>query len=494
MKIVKKRDLILAEMKKYVQLYLLLVLVVAFLSGCKDDPIPEPDPNEETEVEKEEAPELTQKVNQFIEDVMTDVYLWYNQIPDIDIRYEFDSKEYFDKLLYEEDVWSYVTDDIQALENSFEGKETSFGYSLAFGRFSNTNDIFALIEFVYPNTPAAEAGLKRGDILVLLNNSDITDDNYMDLLNGETITLSLGVLGPNGISVGESVTMTSKELNLNPVVKTEIVEHEGHKIGYLFYAQFIDNYNTSLDTAFQHFVDEQVTDVVIDLRYNPGGYTSAAQYLCSNLAPVSVVNAGSPLVTYQWNDKYQEYWRQNNVTSQLEVNFMSDVPVKMGLDKVYILTGPGTASASEFTITGLKPYMNVTTVGETTFGKYTASITLKPEDFYESTGYYSEFDNWGVQPIVIRYANSQGVTDFKDGFAPDIPVEDDLFAALPLGDKSEPLLKAAVEDITGSEVVAMKSAKMNVPNYSIFDRGFSKFDKNKRNLVIDNFDKEIFIK
>jgi hypothetical protein len=95
---------------------------------------------------------------------------------------------------------------------------------------------------------------------------------------------------------------------------------------------------------------------------------------------------------------------------------------------------------------------------------------------------------------VIRYANSEEVTDFKDGFAPDIPVEDDLFATLPLGDKSEPLFKAAIEDITGIEVVAMKSAKINVPNYSIFDRGFSKFDKNKQNLVINNIDKDKFLK
>jgi carboxyl-terminal processing protease len=69
----------------------------------------------------------------------------------------------------------------------------------------------------------------------------------------------------------------------------------------------------------------------------------------------------------------------------------------------------------------------VTTIGESTYGKYTASITFKPEDFlkdergngyYDSPADYKNFDNWGVQPIVLRYANSQGVTDFKDGFCP----------------------------------------------------------------------------
>ena len=473
------------------KLLLLLLTVTTVITGCKEEPVPEPTNND---TEKDEAPALTQKVNQFIEDVMGDIYLWYDKVPDIDIRYEFDSKEYFNKLLFEEDRWSYITEDIEKLENSFEGTETSFGYSLAFGRFSNTDNIFALVEYVYPDTPADQAGLKRGDILIMLDNADITDDTYMELLEGDQITLTLGVLGEGGISDGKKVTMTSKELQLNPVLKTKIIEHEGHKIGYMMYAQFIGDYNFGIDTALQRLKDEQVTDLVIDLRYNPGGGTDAARHLCSSVAPVSVVDAESQLIKYQWNNKYQQYWKSTNDSSQLGVNFKKRVPVKMGLDKVHILTGTGTASASEFTITGLMPYMTVTTIGETTYGKYTASITMKPEYFYEDEGYYQDFDNWGIQPIVLRYANSMGVTDFKDGFAPDIEIEDDLFAALPLGDKNEPLLKAAIEDITGTTIVAQKSAKINVPDHTFFDRGFSKFDKNKREMVLDHLDTELLFK
>ncbi|HAF30877.1 MAG TPA: hypothetical protein DCG75_17705 [Bacteroidales bacterium] len=162
----------------------------------------------------------------------------------------------------------------------------------------------------------------------------------------------------------------------------------------------------------------------------------------------------------------------------------------MGLNKLWVITGPGTASASELTITGLKPYMSVTTVGDSTYGKYTASITLKPEDFYESANYYEEIDNWGAQPIILKYANSQGVTDFKDGFAPDIAVEDDLFSTIPLGNKEEAMLKKTLENITGVEILATKSAA-RPSNYTIIDRGFSKYDKNKREVLFEGFDKTL---
>jgi C-terminal processing protease CtpA/Prc len=469
----------------------LILISVLFFAGCKKEDIL----NEE-EV-KEQAPALTQKINSFIKDVMTDVYLWYDKIPDFDIRYETDSKTYFQKLLFSEDKWSYITDDITAFENALQGVEKTYGYSLAFGRFVDatgapTSNYFAIVEYVYPNTPAAEAAFIRGDIIIKLNGASITKDNYEDLFTSNSITVTKGILTNNGISTGVTVSLVAEQLNLDPVLIYKIIETDGHKIGYLCYLQYITSYNsTSLYAALQNFRDNQITDLVLDLRYNPGGQTLAAQYLCSSIAPLDIVNSKSTLVSFKWNDKYQNYWILHDYQSQLGVNFDSQVPVKLDLNKVHILTGRGTASASELTICGLEPYMDVTVIGDTTYGKYTASITVKPESWYTNASDYDGFKNWGLQPIVLRYANSQGLTNFKNGFIPDFIVDDELMPAYSLGDLNESLLKKAVEDIIGHAISSPKKAQVPV-KFDVIDRRFSKFDPQKRNLFIEmprNFQK-----
>ena len=464
-------------MKDLKRLSLLLLIVLGIFIGCSKDDVPE-----------NEAPALTQKINLFMKDAMENFYLWNYKLPNIDYRSESNSLEYFDKLLYKDDKWSIATDDVEGLSNSIEGIETSYGWSLVFGKFTDSEDRFALVEFVYPFTPASEAGISRGDFIVLINGNPITVDNYKELYDSQSAQFSMATIGEDGdLQLSGNVDLVARKLALNPVAKTSVVEHDGHKIGYILYNQFIDSYNFAIDTALENMISNNITDLVIDLRYNPGGHITAAQHLCSSLAPLPNVNNNDVLVKFHWNEDWQEYFEESQQTQRLHVYLDHEVPVKMGLSHIHFITSEGSASASELTITGLKPYMdNVVLVGDTTYGKYTGSQIFTPEDIYKDEDYTDEINNWAILPVIFRYANSAGVTDFKDGFAPDYLVEDDFIT--PLGTKEEALFKVAIEDITGSPVIAMKSAKKLNLSYTIFDRGFSKFDRNKRGLLLNNIE------
>lgn len=462
-------------MKNLVKTTFCFFVAVAVFTACsKDDPTPD----------GPEASEYTKKVNRFIKAAMDDKYFWNEDMPNLNYNYETDSKEYFDKLLDEDDRFSWITDDVQALLASFEGNEKSFGWSLAFYNITDIGKIVAIVEYVYPETPASAAGFMRGDIILKVNGNSLSESNYKDLLNLDQVDATVGIPTENDIVADTTITLVSDQLSLNPVLTSNVVEHDGRKIGYLFYAQFIPNYDNNLGAALQSFISQNVTDLVVDLRYNTGGIISSAQYLASCIAPLNVVNSNDILVTIKWNRYWQKYWTDRQIMSQLKKYFDNQVPSKMGLNKVYFLTGPYTASASELTITGLRPYMDeVITVGDTTYGKYVGSQTLLPETYLNDVD-AQKISNWAIQPIVLRWANSAGVTDFEGGFPPDILVDDNLLNAFPLGDKNDPLFKAAIEDITGTPVVAMKSAPTVSFNYKMIDRGFSRFDENKRLALI----------
>lgn len=451
-----------------IQRHLLLSLFAVLISvACSDDVPLQVRPDHQ----QQEAPALTQKVNNFVVDYFRDAYLWNNTLPsDINVRYETDPIAFFDKLKYlPDDRWSYLTDDADALFNGYEGVQTSFGYSLALGMFSNTGNYFGIIQFVYPNTPAEKAGLKRGDLLVLMNDGDITEKNYMDLFNASTIKLSLGELTDEG-SIGlkdQTVSMTALEMYLDPVNTYKVIEKGSKKIGYLCYTDYVPESHAKLAEVFSGFLARGVTDVVLDLRYNPGGASISAEYLSSLLAPAAVVNSKSVYLKHIWNDKYMAYFKQQG--EDPDSYFDKTVPVNMNLNHLYVLTSRGTASASEATMVGLSSYLQLTQIGDTTHGKYCGALLLQPE--IQVNGKWvvdKEIENWAMSLIVYRFANSNGVTDFKNGFVPDWRIDEDLFATMPFGDERDPLLAKAISLITGTPpVVAAVTRSRNHPPYKI---------------------------
>jgi C-terminal processing protease CtpA/Prc len=215
----------------------------------------------------------------------------------------------------------------------------------------------------------------------------------------------------------------------------------GMKIGYLVYMQFISNFEDDLRSVFQTFKSQGINHLIIDLRYNPGGSVNTAQIMASMIAPQEDVGLSKVFVKYFWNNGINDYFlnKEGSDSRNLVLKFLpGEITNNLSLDQVYILTTHSTASASELIINALKPYMIVTTVGSSTVGKYTASVT-----FHDASKSY----NWAIQPIVLKLANANDVSDYKDGFAPDYPVDDDYFAQL--GSLDEDMLAKAVSLITG---------------------------------------------
>jgi carboxyl-terminal processing protease len=463
-------------MKKYIILIIAILGIIIFLPNCKKD-LNDPDEGDTTDI----ISEATKYINNWIWEVMNEVYLWEVYIPNLDPDLEPDPENFFEKLLYSKDRFSWISDDYEGLMDQYYGVAKSTGYSPAFGRFSNTNGVFIIVEYVYPDSPADKAGLKRGDIILQINGVDLTMGNYLNLYNSVSQTVTLGYF--NGSSIGltdTKISMTAEEIALDPSIYHEIKEIGGHKIGYLVYVEFTSGkdreYLTSLEEIFQAFSAAGITDLIVDFRYNPGGDVDAAGFFASAIAPPGVVQAHEVLVRFEYNSLYTNYFINKEGTDSPNLVYkFSDTANYINLSEVYFLTTGGTASACEFTISGLYPYMNVVLVGENTYGKYTGAWIIP--DLEDPPRH-----NWALVPTVMKYANKDGFTDFDDGLIADIEVEDDIFNAVPFGNLNDSVLYKAVEAIVGADQMPAKKASTikHVP----YEKLDNKFKEQRRNLFL----------
>jgi hypothetical protein len=454
--------------------YFLFLWLVLFSSpGCVSDRVDDPlSPTGLTDSEK---------LNKFVVDCTQELYLWesltdWSKYDNYDTYHSYtDPYELFGRFVYKDDRWSELTNDINSWKNTLRGISTTYGYTLIRGMFSNADSCFAIVLYTASGSPAAAAGLKRGDIIVGINGEAITEDNYADLFYRSSISVQLGAPDEEGVirRLSGSVRMEAVEMYENPVHTCRIIERNGHTIGYLCYTAYINTSELELQAVFESFKAAGVTGVVLDLRYNGGGHARTAQVLSSILAPAAAVKRKDVYLTQQWNDLYNQY-RSSMGTDYTEY-FVDTLAVNMDLKQLYVLTSGNTASASEATVIGLKPYMDVVLVGDTTHGKYYGGYVLSVDDYYDSSAgydgkYYRNISDWGMYIMVYRYANKDNYPDFSGGLAPDPDnqVEEDYFDLKPFGDESDPLLGRALERITGEKYVRKRSSSAKMPSYTVF--------------------------
>ncbi len=434
-------------MKRFLVICLGLSISLNFFVQCSDDP---------TGVGSKYL-----EVNSWIRSQMSDYYYWNFVVPSM-APGNLLPEQFFKDILYETDEFSYMTDDAETLLNELNGSRYSSGFSPAILSFSYRDQLFMVVKYVYPNSPAQQAGLKRGDIILSVNGQTLSSSNYQELLqiNGTvayglgSYTLDVETQQANITDLDSVISVRKEILQLDPVITTKVIETGGKRIGYLFYAQFIDGtadvFIDRLNERLAALKAQEVDELVIDLRYNPGGRITAASQFANALVPLETAQKNDIFVEFEYNSLLENFYQnRDGVDSENLFLRFQEGPVSMGLERIYVLITNQTASASELLIHGLKPYMEVITVGSNTFGKYYGSFVITGT-FQSPSLYYA------ILPVTLKYSNANQETDFTDGLEAQIAASENILSPKPLGDPEDPLLEAAISDILG-QLVAQKT-------------------------------------
>ena len=401
------------------------------------------------------------EVNNWILANMQTNYYWTDKIPASPNLNQTPDK-FFDSILYKFDAtarpdgdrYSWIQQSADDLKSSLSGETKTDGATFKlYYRSSGSTDIIGKVLYVQRGSPAEKAGIKRGDVFSKINGTPLTAANYVELLYGTVDTKTYGLLkivNNAFVESSDTKTATAVVLQADPVYMDSVYTVGVKKIGYLVYNQFVSSpngstsglYDQKLDNIFAKFKQQGVNELVLDFRYNPGGSLATCVTLSSLIGKNT---AGQTFATLRYNPTVTDAYTKQYGANFSTYNFVTKVSnIGASLSRVFVLTTSGTASASEMVINGLKPYMTVTTIGTTTYGKNVGSQTIADA---------TKRIKWGMQPIMFKIFNSAGQSDYTAGFVPAVSVPE--FTNVewqPLGTVSEPLLNEALFQITGSRL------------------------------------------
>lgn len=329
------------------------------------------------------------------------------------------------------------------------------GYDLGFYSFTaygTDNNYRLYVKAVYPGSSAAEKGLTRGAEITTINDKRI-GTNFQsekliinDLLDNTIPSASLKGLRVDGSPFDLTINRTA--YTSSPVYKSKVFEANGKKVGYVHLGRFSrltnpDESNPSdanLDPVFAKFASEGLTDLIVDLRYNGGGYVGTAEHLINLIAPSTArgvmykeiynkrlqnINRSTTILKnqpltdangnlrYDENNKMLNYANVNYSIAANTANFKKAGGLT-GIKNIVFIVSGNTASASELTINALKPFVNVRLVGTTTYGKPVGFFPVTIENRYDV--YFSMFET----------LNSKDEGRYYAGMNPDIvdPLDD----------------------------------------------------------------------
>ncbi|MFL6602194.1 MAG: S41 family peptidase [Steroidobacteraceae bacterium] len=366
--------------------------------------------------------------NNWLRSWTNDLYLWYGEVPDLDPA-QYATSNYFTLLktsattasgsakdkfhfVYQTSVWE-----------SLSQSNTDIGYGVQFEILSKTPPRKVMVAFTEAGYAASQApaSLARGATILAIDGTDInvSDTAGVDKLNagltpaaaGESHTFQVQDLGA---TTSRTVTLQATSVTSKSVPSVQTISTATGKVGYLLFNNHLAQAETELVTAINTLKSAAVTDLVLDIRYNGGGYLDIASELAYMIADTNMTG-GQTFELIQFNSKHPSTdpvsgaaiapTAFHNTTLGLSLTRGQPLP-NLGLQRVFVLTSAGTCSASESVINSLQGVgVQVIQIGTTTCGK--------PYGFYPA-------DNCGTTYFSIQFrgVNARSFGDYTDGFTP----------------------------------------------------------------------------
>jgi carboxyl-terminal processing protease len=421
--------------------------------------------------------------NNFLRSWTNELYLWYREVPDLDPAV-YETSAYFDLLktsattpsgsLKDRFHFTYATTEWVALSQS--GVEAGYGAQWMIIKSAPPRQV--VVAFTEPNSPATspKANLARGAQVLAVDGVDMINANgsaSVATLNAGLYPSAAGVshtfsILDLGATAPRTITMVSANVTSTPVQNVKIIETHVGTVGYMLFNDHIATAEQLLLNAFDRLAAGGVDDLVLDIRYNGGGYIDIASEVAYMVAGPAAT-AGRTFEKTMFNDKHP-------TTNPFTGGQLTPIPFhstsqgfsaargrtlpSLNLARVAVLTSANTCSAAESIINSLRGVgVKVIEIGSTTCGK--------PYGFYPQ-------DNCGTTyfSIMFQGVNDRGFGDYPDGFSPanaggavgvSLPgcsVADDFTHAL--GDLSEGRLSAALGYLAGKDCPE-RAAAVSVP-------------------------------
>lgn len=376
-------------------------------------------------------------------ETMQQEYLYYQDIPDKNsLNFFKKPSEFLSSMVSSKDKKSGATfshiDSVFVTTRSTSTTPT-FGFEGTMVRAENGSYGIRVL-YTQENSPAEEAGLKRGDLIIAANNKKINSSDLFYITSPkEAYLFTMGKLNERGFDTLQTVQMPSPRIVENKnIYKSDIMEIGGKRVAYIMYNEFGNNDAENLKLLFKDIAGQSVDDIILDLRYNPGGYVNIAQLVSTNLAPQEAM--GSVFLKMTHNDKINQTdilnFEQSLLANGSPVNYKN----------LYVITSSNTASASEIVINCLRPYMagRLIQVGTATFGKNVA------QQLYTDEAKAPMLEFWMTNSLL---SNAEDFSDYyTNGLNPDYEIAENFKGELgELGTAQDSLMIPIIKHIeTGS--------------------------------------------